>query len=157
MSFILLIFAQTTYIMKQAVFTQNTLDATTGELVQKVWLTKEVKNTQHFVKLYLEDLASLHHLTHSDFRTLHSVAEFLEYNTNQFFLNKERREQLAVNAKVKINTINQCISRLTRKNLLIKLSSGLYQMNPKIFFNGDEMARAKYLEVVIRYNICQTC
>lgn len=143
--------------MKQTVYTQNILDATSGEIIQKQWLTKEAKNTQHFVKMYLEDLVSLQKLTHSDFRTLYSIAEFLEYNTNQFFLNKERREDLAIRANIKINTLNMCISRLVKKNLLIKIGSSLYQMNPKIFFNGEEIARAKYLEVTLRYNICETC
>lgn len=143
--------------MKQNLYTLNSVDTNTGEIVTKQWLTREAKNTQHFVKLYLEDLTSLYKLPHSDFRTLYSIAEFIEYNTNEFFLNKERREQLAIKANVKVNTINQCISRLVKKNLLLKIGASNYQMNPKIFFNGEEIQRNKYLEVVLRYNICIDC
>lgn len=143
--------------MKQTLYSQSTVDVQTGEVIQKQWLTREAKNTQHFVKMYLEDLSTLHHLANSDFRTLYSIAEFLEYNTNQFFLNKERRQELAIKANCKLNTINHSIAKLVKKNLLLKVGGNLYQMNPKIFFNGEEIERSKYLEVTFRYNICRTC
>ncbi len=142
--------------MKQNLYTENQVDEN-GELITKRWITRQAVDTKHFVKLYLEDLKAIYHLAHAQFRTLMALSEFLEYNTNQFFLNTERRNELAIKANVKLNTINQSISKLVKKNLLIKISSNTYQMNPKIFFNGDEIARGKYLEVTFRYNICETC
>lgn len=143
--------------MSKTVYTENTLDPETGELVSRKWITRKVSTTDHFVKMYLEDLMNLNKLSNADYRTLYSLAVYLEYNTNQFFLNKERRQELADQAGLKFNTINQSIARLIKKNLILKIASGLYQMNPKIFFNGDELERSKILEVVIRYEICADC
>lgn len=142
--------------MEKHVYTETIVDSD-GEFVQRKWITKKAQNTQHFIKMYLEDLKLLNKLSFSDFRVLHSLVTYLEYNTNQFFLNKERRAELAQTCTITSNTLNTCISRLCKKNLLIRVSNSTYQMNPKIFFNGEELQRAKVLELKIRYEICPDC
>ncbi len=143
--------------MSKTVYTENTVNPETGELIARKWITKTVQNKEHFVKLYLDDLIKLKRLSNADYRTLYGLAVYLEFNTNQFFLNKERRQELAEQAGLKFNTINQSLARLIKKNLVLKIASGLYQMNPLIFFNGEEMARGKILEVITRYVICEDC
>lgn len=138
-------------------YTLTTEDYQTGEIISKQWLTKKAASKDHFVKLYLDDLKLLKKLTNADHRVLHNLSILLEYNTNQFFLNKERRQEMADLCSLSINTLNQSISRLCKKNLLIKVSSFTYQMNPKIFFNGDELQRAKVMELTIQYVICPDC
>lgn len=143
--------------MAQHIYTENTIDIETGELIARKWITKKAKSTDHFIKMYLEDLTQLNKLTHAEHRLLLHLSEYLEYNTNQFFLNKERREEMASITNMKPTTFNQSLTRLVKKNLLIKVSSFTYQMNPKIFFNGDELERVKILEVIHRYVICPDC
>ncbi len=143
--------------MTRRVYTENTVDAETGELTQQKWITSTVKSVDHFIKMYLQDISDLNHLKLSEHRILTTLAKYLEYNTNEFVLYKDRRDQLSKETGLAYNTIYQGISRLVKKNLLIKVGSNGYQMNPKIFFNGDELSRANILEVVHRYVICPEC
>lgn len=143
--------------MKKVLYTHNTVDTTTGELIQKEWFTKQVLSPEHFVKMYIQDLTSLNFLTHAEYRILIQLATILEYNTNNFTLSKERRVALAKLATITVNTFNQSFARLVKKKLILKVESTIYQMNPKFFFNGEEMKRAKMLEVVLQYQICPDC
>lgn len=141
----------------QTVYTSNTVDASTGELIQKTWITKKVKDTDHFVKMYIGDISALYKLPNAQHRLLVTLSEYLEYNTNEFFLNKQRREEIALKCNSTINTLNQGLARLIKKNIILKKASNVYQMNPLIFFNGEEMKRTKILEAVIRWEICDEC
>ena len=139
--------------MAKTVFNETTIDEATGEVKHRRWINKETASKSKFIKMYLEDLSALRRLTHAQFRILVEICPFLMYNTNDFYLNKERREELAINIGVEKNTIDKGISRLMKEALLIKSSSGVYQMNPKIFFNGDEIERDKILQVTLTYRL----
>lgn len=88
---------------------------------------------------------------------LQVIEKYLEYNTNEFYLNVKRKEELVGITGLKFNTISQCLTRLVKKNLLIRVSNSTYQMNPLVFFKGEDIERAKYLEMTIRYEICPKC
>lgn len=138
---------------KTNIFTDTIIDED-GVVKQKRWLSKEVKDVPHFVKMYTDDLCKLMGLTHAEYRILINIQELTEYNTNVFFLNKERREQLANISVVKFNTVNVAISRMMKKNILIKEGSSMYRVNPALFFKGDDLNRDKILQLVISYKLC---
>lgn len=142
--------------MKSTVFTETKVDQD-GVVTGKKWIHKEVKDTQQFVKMYTKDLCKLVGLSHSEYRVLINIQELTEYNTNVFFLNKERREQLAAISNVKLNTVNVAISHMMKKNVLIKESSSMYRVNPALFFKGDDLSREKVLQLVISYQLCADC
>lgn len=139
--------------MAKMVFNETTIDESTGEVLHKRWVTKEALNRQKFIKMYLQDLSALRKLTHAQYRMLVELTIYLEYNTNIFYFNAERRTEVSKNIGVEINTVNKSLSRLMKDELILKITSGTYQMNPKYFFNGDEMERAKALEVILTYKI----
>ena len=139
--------------MAKMVFNETTIDESTGEVLHKRWVTKEALNRQKFIKMYLQDLSALRKLTHAQYRMLVELTIYLEYNTNVFYFNAERRAEVSKNIGVEINTVNKSLSRLMKDELILKITSGTYQMNPKYFFNGDEMERAKALEVILTYKI----
>lgn len=141
----------------QTVYSQETVDFTTGELTSKTWIKKQAKSAEHFVKMYIEDLASLNFLSNADYRLLVQLATLLEYNTNNFTMTKERRAVLAGLCGITIGTFNVCFARLVKKKLILKIESAIYQMNPKFFFNGDEIQRSSMMKVVLEYQICADC
>ena len=147
--------------MKQNIFTKQVVDHETGEVTQTIYLTKELKSADHFYKVYLQDLGKLIGLTYAQYRILHTLAQYAEFNSNDFFLNKERREQISETCNLKVNTLNQSISRLMKKNLIIKLGSNMYKINPTILFNGTEQERLRVLQngvtLGIKYNVCKKC
>lgn len=137
---------------KKNVFHETTISED-GEVLQRRWISKEANSRSKFIKMYLEDLSALRKLTHAQFRILFELCTYLTYNTNDLYLNKQRREEMSEKIGVAKNTIDKGISRLMDEELLLKTASGVYQMNPKYFFNGDETERDKILEVVLTYKL----
>lgn len=144
-------------INKKTVYTENTLDADTGELTTRKWITRSNVGRQNFVIMYLDDIGKLNKLSPATTKLMNAMCVYLEYNTNEFYVNPQRKQELVVYTGLKLQTINQGITQLVKKNLLLRISTGTYQMNPLVFFKGEEIARAKYLELIIRYEICPDC
>lgn len=142
---------------KKTVYTENTITAETGELTARKWITRQDVSRQNFVIMYLDDLSKLNQLSPASTKLLQALCIYLEYDTNEFYLNPARKQELVKYTGLKLETINQGITKLFKKNLLIRINTGTYQMNPKLFFKGSEMTRAKYLELTIRYEICENC
>lgn len=142
---------------KKVVYAENTVDTDTGELTTRKWITRSNVPRQNFVLMYLDDLGKLNKLSPATTKLMQALCVYLEYNTNEFYLNPQRRQELVEYTNLKLETINQGITKMVKKNLLIRVSTGTYQMNPLIFFKGSEIERAKYLELTIRYEICPDC
>lgn len=142
---------------KKVVYTDTKENFETGEITERRRIVKQVATRESFVLMYIDDIAKLHTLSHAAYRLLVTLAKYVEYNTNEFYLNMKRKEELVNLTGLKFNTISQCLTRLVKKNLLIRVSNSTYQMNPLLFFKGEDIERAKYLEMTIRYEICETC
>lgn len=142
---------------KKTVYTEIKEDYDTGEITQRRRIVKQVATREQFVLMYTEDIAKLYTLSHAEYRLLSALALYIEYNTNEFYLNMKRKEELINMTGLKFNTISQCLTRLVKKNLLLRVSNSTYQMNPLIFFKGEDIERAKYLEITTRYEICPEC
>lgn len=142
---------------KKTVYTDIKKDYTTGEIIESRKIVKQVATREAFILMYVQDIAKLHTLSHAAYRLLVTLATYVEYNTNEFYLNMKRKEEIVNMTGLKFNTISQCLTRLVKKNLLIRVSNSTYQMNPNLFFKGEDMERAKYLEMTIRYEICPEC
>lgn len=142
---------------KKTLYTEHHVDAQTGELNTVKWITRQAVNKEEFVLMYINDLCKLNKLSNANYRLLTSLAIYLEYNTNEFYLNPKRKQEIAEFTGLKFTTINQNISILVKKKMLIRISTSTYQMNPLLFFKGEEIARSKYLELTVRYEICPDC
>lgn len=142
---------------KKTVYTDIKENFETGEIVERRRIVKQAVSKEQFVLMYTEDIAKLYTLSHAEYRLLSTLALYIEYNTNEFYLNLKRKEELINLTSLKFNTISQCLTRLVKKNLLLRVSNSTYQMNPLVFFKGEDIARAKYLEITTRYEICPEC
>ncbi len=142
---------------KKRLFQENTVDPETQEVVPRRWIDMTPISGDNFVQMHLQNIAQLHFLTDAQYRLLNNLNLFVEYDTNEFHLNPKRKEELVAITGLKYNTINQSVSRLVKKNLIIKISGSTYQMNPTLFFKGSEIKRAEYLEFIIRYRLCPEC
>lgn len=142
---------------KKTVFTEVKENYETGEIIERRKIVKQVSSREQFVLMYTEDIAKLFTLSHAEYRLLSTLAMYIEYNTNEFYLNLKRKEELINLTNLKFNTISQCLTRLVKKNLLLRVSNSTYQMNPLVFFKGEDIQRAKYLEITTRYEICPQC
>lgn len=120
------------------------------------------RNIKEFFKIELEEPVvfyniALPYISHAEHRLLVTLSKYVEYNTNEFYLNVKRKEELVEITGLKYNTISQGLTRLVKKNLLLRVSNSTFQMNPNIMFKGEDLQRAKYIEITERYEICPEC
>ena len=66
---------------------------------------------------------------------------------------KTIKEEMSEEIKIKLESIDNIIYRLVKKNLLISEGTSVYRLNPAYFWKGEESARAEALEIVIKYNL----
>lgn len=136
----------------KTVYTQNTLDVTTGELQEKVWITKKVENKEMFIRTYVDDICRLAKCNRSEQSFILASLKYLDYNTNELILTASRREWIANIGNMKMNTLNIAVSTLYKKGILIKVNKETY-LNPKLFFFGSDIERNKCFALVIKYEI----
>jgi quinolinate synthase len=138
--------------MSQTIYTKSELDASTGEVITKEWLTKKVSNSEQFIRTYIDDICTLAKCRGSEQSFILCSLKYLDYNTNELVLNPARRTEIAQCANMKMNTLNMAVSSLYKKNMLIKVDQKTY-LNPKLFFYGTDIARNTVFKLVINYQI----
>lgn len=137
---------------KTRIFTENNVDEQTGEITPTRWITKEVKNQEHFMRTYIQDLGVLAKCSKAEQSVVLCCLKYVSYSTNELLLNSSRRKELVGCTGLSINTINTAISRLYKKNIFVKDITGNY-LNPKLFFYGTDLDRSKIIDLTLRYII----
>lgn len=144
-------------IMSQHIYTKTSVDTETGETKQVEFLVRKQLNKEQFVRAYIEDLGALAKCSGAEQSVILCSMKYLDYNTNELFINKQRREEIVECGSLKLNTINSAIARLIKKNILIKKGSSSYILNPKLFFFGTDLERYKLFKLSISYEIREDC
>lgn len=139
--------------MAQVFYTKETQDMKTGETVTKEIFRKQVANQEQFVRTYIEDIGALAKCTGAEKGVILCSLQYLDYATNEFILTPERREAICKCAEIKPDTVSASISRLQKKNIIIRKSGSTYILNPKLFFYGRDIDRASVVEVTMAYVI----
>lgn len=138
--------------MSQIVYSHTCEDFTTGEIKERTFIKKEVKNQEMFVRTYIEDIGALAKCSGAEQSVILCCLKYLDYNTNELILNKQRRNEICECGGLKLNTVNTAISRLYKKSIFVKHEDRVY-LNPKLFFYGSDIARNQLFELKIQYQI----
>lgn len=141
--------------MQQHIYTKTQVDEN-GEVKQYEFLTRKVKNTEQFIRAYLDDIAALAKCSGAEQSVVLCCLKYLDYNTNELVLNSQRRKEICECGNLKLNTVNTAISRLYKKNIFVKDDNRTY-LNPKMFFYGTDLERHSKFKLSINYEICQDC
>lgn len=136
----------------KTVYTQTELDKETGELIPTKWITRKNLNQEQFIRAYIQDIGALAKCSGAEVSTILCSLPYLEFNSPKIILNPERRHLICNCANISLNTFNSALSRLTKKNLLVKTGYNTYELNPKLFFYGDDLTRDQ-LVISIQYDI----
>ena len=139
--------------MAQHIYTKETQDLKTGEIVKREIFRKQVANKEQFVRAYIQDIGALAKCSGAEQSFVLCALQYLDYATNEFILNSERRKSICECGNMKMNTANSAITRLVKKGILIRKSESTYILNPKIFFYGKDLDRAKTIEATMVYEI----
>lgn len=116
-----------------------------------------------FIRVYLEDIAGLIRLSDGEIKMLQAIWEISEYNTNRVNLSsgvkKDIEEKMLANGKaIKIKSMNNIISRLSKRGILIPVPdrTAVYILNPKYFWKGEEIERGNTFKLTLQYETIKT-
>lgn len=143
--------------MSKVIYTENNINPETGEVEQKRFITRQVKDNETFYRTYAEDLGSLLKCSKGEIHFIVCVLNlrFVEYNTNEVVLNTARRKDISGCSGLSEQSIYNFVSSLKRKQILIQKDKHLY-LNPKLFFFGSDIEREKIFELTIKYKLNPT-
>lgn len=117
---------------------QDVLNHDTGELEKQhmmVLATRKEVDKREFVKVYKGQFKKFFGLSKSSHQLLDFIMENIRYSNDRIALSvSDIKEQ----TNISYATIYRSISQLLEKKLLAKAEfSGLYFINPQVFFKGD--------------------
>ena len=108
----------------------------TGEIVMEVSKqTFKVEKEPSFVKLYLDDIAKLYDLPKGGNSILFSMVKIMGYD-GYVVINKYVKKQIAKESGVSVSHVSNSFTKLIASNLLTRIATGIYQINPKIIAKG---------------------
>lgn len=133
---------------KQTVYSEtNRIINQEGDIISTELKTVKRVTKDKFLQVYLEDFGALMKIKEGlEYKIILWIGKEMNYDTNEIVLVKAIKERMAVDISANIRTINNVISSLTNKNVLISTDRTVFQLNPKMFFKGSIQQR----EILIR-------
>lgn len=137
----------------QTVYTHQTLDHQTGEVLQSKFVKKEVKDVEEFVILYIKHIALIVQLPHYQLQTLLCLAPNIEWNTGEFTIDSKTMTNITQCSGLKEQSIRNSISQMKKKNIIQRIKTNWYKLNPDIFWRGSELERQKTFSVTYQWDV----
>jgi len=134
-------------------------DMETGEIVDSITGKRArsilVNNEKEFLQLYFSLNGLLDKLSSAESRLLLYLS-FKCDGENKIALPKYIKEELATESGLHIQTINNSLTKLTKKGFLIRIATGLYRINPRYVWKRSLNERDKMLKYVLEVE-CPNC
>lgn len=131
------------------------VNETTGQVIETIE-TEVVKvvTQDAFMQVYLEDNSGLFNIkNNSELQVLLQLWKRSVFDTNEVIIVKQIKIEIANAIGTKLQNVNNTISSLKKKKLLISKARGVYFLNPKYFFKGYKENRPKVIKLVQKYII----
>lgn len=121
----------------------------TGEIVElRRTFTKQTEK-EKFVMFYLNAMSGLFDIaSKSELRIVAEIWQIAEWDTNKVVLIKHVKQEIASKLDFSYQTVQNAISNLSKKKILIRKATGLYYLNPEYFFMGSELAKADAVKII---------
>ena len=128
----------------------------TGLVTEEKVVFKRQVEKERFMLVYLESISGILEINSPiEFKVLLALWEMSEFETNRVILVKPIKQDIAVKLKYGFKTVENAISRLSKKGLLVKKGAGIYFLNPKYFFKGSEIARANAIKIIFDFSLTE--
>lgn len=112
-----------------------------------------VKDEEEFVFLYLKHMGIIYQLGGNDIKVLFYVGTNCDFNTNEITLGIAAKRRMSAVIGLKVGSINNAISRLTKRNFLTHRDTAQYKVSPEFVWKGYIKSREKDLAMFISYKI----
>lgn len=128
-------------------------DPRTGEIVSEevTALRKKLQPEPSFIKLYLKDMCKLNDIPKTTNNVLNALLELCNYD-NEIILNSHVKNKVADSLGIKIPSLDNAISKLTKAEFLDRIGRGTYRLNPHVFGKG-KWSDIKELQVTWDYSV----
>lgn len=138
------------------------IDFTTGEIKESLLETtilKQAPSQDEYIKIYLDDILYLLNNKKDkniNARVLFHIYKRAEYGTQNVYLIKEIKDEIANELEVTIKAVEKVIREFVELGLLIhkgNARSCFYTLNPKYSFKGEETDRKKAIKLTVEYKL----
>lgn len=138
--------------MSKTLYESQQLDYETGEIKSSTWVRGKKLTQESFVRTYIGDIGVLAKCSGSEVSIVLCSLQYVDWETNEIVLTSQRRKEVADCGNLTMNTVNNGISRLVKKNIFIR-HDGKLILNPKLFFFGSDIGRTKLFELKLQYQL----
>ena len=139
-------------------------DSITGEITTDKTITEyeqRISNEPPYIKLYTDDLSSLFGLCISTSSVLFCLVSMSSFN-GEIIINKHIKERIASRIGAKktdkglfsISAVNKALTDLVNVNIIMRVDTGVYQLNPNYFARGkwkDVYQKRQSFKMTITY------
>nr|WP_321266177.1 replication/maintenance protein RepL [uncultured Sulfurimonas sp.] len=119
--------------------TNKVYDNETGKVKtveEKTISNKKVDTEPNFIKLYISDICKLNNIPKSTNTILNELLKYTSYQ-NEIYLNVGIKKRMVTALNTTMPTLNNAISKLTKADMLKRIDTGIYKLNPYIFGKGN--------------------
>lgn len=129
-------------------------------VVKEHFIKKAAVKREEFMQVYIEDNKGLFELsTGTEIKLMYLIWKEVEFykdtdEGNKIYLVKHLKDKWAEAIGVSLGAINNAITSITKKGLLLKGDgTSLYYLNPNYFFKGALKDRPKVIRILTEYEI----
>lgn len=90
-----------------------------------------------YIKVYLGDIGRLMNLQKGSSALLYELFKLISFDENMIILNAAIKKRIAKTLNIKPQSLNNALSELKKKELLIHVDQGIYAPNPYYFGKGS--------------------
>lgn len=133
------------------------VDSQTGEIIdQKMNTTNYLANTkEEFYLMYASMVVILKQSSDIKMKLFASLLE--RYSSGQeFAMNGSLKELIAKETNCNARSFDNAFTFLVKNNIIVKISSSLYKVNPRHVFQGSTHTRNQELKAIIELG-CNNC
>ena len=145
--------------IKTNVTTNHVVDPDTGELLDSNIEVKEekilVENEKEFLQLYYSIFGILGKLSLAERSVLLYLSKMCD-KENKITIVKYVKEEIAEETGLSYQTINNCVSSLAKKAVIVKLGQAVYRLNPRYIWKSTSNERSKTLKYMLEVE-CRNC
>lgn len=128
------------------------IDREDGEILRSEIITRKRVTADKFVQLYLDDFGALMGIEgEGEYRLILWCAKNMNYETNEVIIVNALKKRIAAECNLSSYTINNAVSALVSKNLLLRKETSIYMLNPNYFFKGKIEDRVALIRTVEYY------
>jgi len=118
--------------------TEVKVDLETGKAIESTEQrerTVKVEQEPNFIKLYLQDICKLNDIPKTGSKLLNELLKYTSYD-NKILLPSAIKKEIAKKLDTTVGTLDNALSKLTKKEILRREGTGVYILNPFFFGKG---------------------